>query len=1005
MSVKKPDRAWLTDPRVFAVNRLEAHSDHVVYPTAAQAAAGGESPLVHSLNGTWQFFYAPCPSQIPAGFYAPDFDSSHFGSIEVPGHIQTQGYGQHQYVNTQYPWDGKHFLRPPQVAEGDAPVGCYIRRFRLDEKPQGAILSFQGVENAFFVWLNGSFVGYSEDTFTPSDFDVGELLRAGENVLAVEVHQRSSASWIEDQDFWRLSGIFRDVELRLCPPVYIRDILTVQHLAPDFSSAALDAAVQLTGETAGCNVTFTLLDASGEAVCSAQADASERTAVIMNVAQPRLWSAEEPNLYRLTVSVSDASGAEIAATCVHIGFRRFEMDHGLMKLNGKRIVFKGVNRHEFNCRRGRAVTREDMLWDIRCLKRNNINAVRTSHYPNQSLWYDLCDEYGIYVIDETNLESHGSWQKMGAVKPDWVLPGDRPEWRGAVLDRAKSMLERDKNHACVLIWSCGNESFGGKNLYEMAEYFRREDPSRLVHYEGIFHDRRYPDTSDMESRMYAKPAEIEEYLRANPEKPYISCEYIHAMGNSCGGMHLYTALEDQYAQYQGGFIWDYIDQAIVGKAPNGREELLYGGDFGDRPTDYCFCTDGIVHADRTESPKMQEVKYLYQNIKLYPDECGVRVENGNLFVTTAQWVLRYVLKEDGVLIASGELEPVIPAQQSEYISLELPPTRPGHEYLLDCSMCLKADTPWAERGYAQFRGQHAWRTGKGECTDPGGPVEVIYGDVNTGVRLKNGFVLFSKQDGGPVSLKKDGGGELILTAPRPAFWRAMTDNDRGYHLGRKCGCWYGADQFADCVQTSEQELEDGRYRITYTFALPYPIRSQLDVSYTVGENRIHVESEWMGENELPDMPLFGWKLQLPEQFNRIRWYGAGPAENYIDRSCGAMVDIYQTTARQNVTPYLIPQGCGNRTDTRWLELTGEAGGLRIEATGERLEFMALPYTQGELEQAQHQYELPTPVKTVLTVMQRQMGVGGDDSWGAPVHDQYLLPAKQPRKLEFDIVLL
>lgn len=1007
MSVKKADRSWLMDPRVYAVNRLEAHSDHVPYPTAEQAAAGGQSPMVRSLNGVWQFFYAPAPAQVPADFYMPDFDSGSFGRIEVPGHIQTQGYGQLQYVNTQYPWDGRHFLRPPQIAGDDAPVGCYIRRFQVDGDPEGAILSFKGVENAFFVWLNGVFVGYSEDTFTPADFDVGGLLHTGENVLAVEVHQRSSASWIEDQDFWRLSGIFRDVELILCPAVHIDDVVAAQHLAPDFSAAALDAAVQLRGNSDGCTAAFALLDTAGETVCTAQAEVSGgRAAVLMHVPAPLLWSAEAPNLYRLLVSVTDGGGREAEAACIRIGFRRFELDRGVMKLNGRRIVFKGVNRHEFNCRRGRAVTREDMLWDIRCLKRNNINAVRTSHYPNQSLWYDLCDQYGIYVIDEANLESHGSWQKMGAVRPEWVVPGDRPEWRGAVLDRAKSMLERDKNHACVLIWSCGNESFGGKNLFEMAEYFRREDPSRLVHYEGIFHDRRYPGTSDIESRMYAKPREIEEYLRSNPEKPYISCEYMHAMGNSCGGMSLYTALEDRYEQYQGGFIWDYIDQAIVGRAPNGQEALLYGGDFGDRPTDYCFCTDGIVFADRTESPKMQEVKYLYQNIKLHPDEHGVRVENGNLFVTTAQWILRYELREEGVLIASGEQAPVIPAQRSEYLPLALPPTRGNHEYTLDCMMCLRERTPWADPGYVQFRGQHVWRTGDRVCTEPEKPVEVICGDVNTGVRLHHGFVLFSKQDGGPVSLRRDGGEEMILTAPRPAFWRALTDNDRGCQLGRQCGCWYGADQFAACVRTAEETLADGRYRIAYTYQFPQPIRSELEVRYTVGADRIRVDSIWSGEDGLPDLPLFGWKLHLPEAFHRVRWYGAGPAENYIDRSCGALLGVYETAARDNVTPYLIPQGCGNRTGTRWLELSNDSGGgVRIEAVDDPLEFMALPYTQGELEQAQHHYELPSPVKTVLTVMQRQMGVGGDDSWGAPVHEPYRLPAREKRTLSFDLMLL
>ncbi|GHO47536.1 beta-galactosidase [Ktedonospora formicarum] len=772
MNAEKPTLSWLSDPRVFEVNRQEAHSDHRFYTNVEEALQDREMTLKQSLNGRWNFCFAQNPKQRPRDFYREDYNCAGWGTIEVPGHIQLQGWDKCQYINTMYPWDGHSELRPPEVSEAYNPVGSYVKEFELkpELKNQQVYLSFQGVETAFYVWVNGSFIGYSEDSSTPAEFDITQFLHDNTNRVAVEVYKRSSASWIEDQDFWRFSGIFREVYLYTVPKAHVHDLGITTDLASGYTAATLNVRMRLQLEGAGSVFADLILqDDRGRTIAALMNTAcGEDMNLSLPVKEPRLWSAENPYLYRLLIHLYGQDGKTLEAVLQKVGFREFRMIDQIMCLNGKRIVFKGVNRHEFDCRRGRAISKEDMLWDIRFLKRNNINAVRTSHYPNQSEWYRLCDEYGIYLIDETNLESHGSWQKMGKVDPDWVVPGDREDWLDAVLDRAKSMLERDKNHPSVLIWSCGNESFGGLDIFKMSQYFRETDPTRLVHYEGIFRDRRYNGTSDMESRMYAKPREIEDYLQTDPEKPFISCEYMHAMGNSCGGMHLYTELEEKYPKYQGGFIWDYIDQAILTKDDSGREKMAYGGDFDDRATDYAFCTNGIVYPQREPSPKVQEVKFLYQNLKLLPDEKGVLIKNQNLFVSTDEYYLEYSLLRNGEAIFSATMDCPMPAGAEQYFALRLPELRQSGEYALNCSLRHRTANLWTEQGYEQAFGMYVWTVAGMEPEQTQSlPLTVVHGDVNIGVHGKDFSVLFSLQEGGIVSLRKHG--EEFITRPLDRF--------------------------------------------------------------------------------------------------------------------------------------------------------------------------------------------------------------------------------------------
>lgn len=614
---------WLADPTVFRINRLDAHSDHVAYASHQEAAAGTTS-LRQSLDGTWAFYWSEKPADRPVDFWQPDYDLNGFGTIQVPGHMETQGFGQIQYINKLYPWDGHAELLPPQVDMEHNPVGSYVREFDLNEGLRGkqVCISFQGVEQAFYVWLNGHFVGYSEDTFTPSDFDLTPYIKDRGNRLCVEVYKCSSAAWLEDQDFFRFGGIFRPVFLYAKPSIHVDDVWFKTSLDSDNITGRLKIRLKLSNEEiAAVHCTIDglyddMLELHEENGCL-----MSQELVFENI-QP--WDYGYPNLYHavLTVYSSDTITEVVP---YDIGFRRIEMIDKIMYINGKRLMINGVNRHEWSANSGRCIDLKDMQDAMDIFLANNINAVRTSHYPNRSEWYHLCDRSGIYMMDETNMETHGSWQKEMCVDPTWNVPGSRPEWHDCALDRAQSMFERDKNHVSILFWSCGNESFAGQAIVDMANYFRSEDPSRLVHYEGVYWPRgvangkptsphwrpEYETVSDMESRMYATPTEVREYLENDPPKPYISCEYMHNMGNSLGGMESYISLGEEFPMYQGGFIWDYMDQALWYTNVNGQKVLGYGGDFGERQSDYNFSGNGIVTADHHPKPCMQEVRYWH----------------------------------------------------------------------------------------------------------------------------------------------------------------------------------------------------------------------------------------------------------------------------------------------------------------------------------------------------------------------------------------------------------
>lgn len=1015
------DYEKVKDPRFFKENVIPAHSAHVIYGNKKECR-NMDSSLRKSLDGVWKFSYAVNQDSAIAGFEKDEYDAKSWGDIRVPAHIQMEGYDVPQYANVQYPWDGREDVRPGEIPQRFNPTASYVKYFEIPQEMKGKELrlSFQGVESGMALWLNGSYVGYSEDSFTPSEFVITPYVREGENKLAVQVYKWTSSSWCEDQDFFRFSGIYRSVYLYAVPDVHVEDI-RIRTVFPEegFAKSVLEIRAQTYGKG---TIRYTLKDGEKNLFTHMEESGKQETlggnvsVIREEIKEPKLWSAEEPYLYRLEIEAQNSLGEVVEYMEQAVGFRRFEMKDNRMLLNGKRIVFKGVNRHEFSSVSGRHVSYEELEKDIVTMKRNNINAIRTCHYPDDVQIYDLCDRYGIYMIAECNLETHGTWDAYlrGFEEKSYVLPGDHEEWEEMMLDRANSCYQRDKNHPAILMWSCGNEAYGGMTIFKMSEMFRKLDDTRLVHYEGIFNDRRYPDTSDMESRMYPKAWEIEEYLKTPGVKPFICCEYAHAMGNSCGALHKYTELADREGSgYQGGFIWDYIDQSIYKKDRYGQEFQAYGGDFGERPCDYNFSGNGIVYGgEREPSPKMQEVKYDYQNIFVEIHEKDFEVWNKNLFVNTDTFAARAILLRDGKEIAAKALTiGVEPESRLQFpIPFEIPDD--AGEYVVTISFLLKSDTLWAKAGHEVAFGQAV--VGKApetkNRTEESKSYRVIYGKNNIGVRGEAFEALFTRGSG--LTSYRYAGKELFEQMPKPNFWRAPTDNDEGNNMPGRYGQWKLASLYLTAKDAGVKKdvplgqlydnpvvkEEKDHVVISYWYRLQTTPEAQCQVVYRVyGDGRIRTTLSYDPVKELGDMPEFGMMFCCSADYDHVEWYGNGPEETYEDRKKGAKLGIYRNLVKDNMAAYLVPQECGNKTDVRYAKITDRKG-RGIMFTGDGMNFSALPYTPHEIENARHAFALPNVHYTIVRVSLKQMGVGGDDSWGAPVHPEYLLSIE--KKLEF-----
>lgn len=1035
----------LSDVGIYEIGRLPVYSDHIAYANIDELDAQKTS-LRFNLNGKWKFSYAENNDTAIEGFYEKEYDCKSWDEINVPAHIQMEGYGKPQYTNVSYPWDGHEDIMQPQVPVKFNPVGSYVKYFTAPDNFKGkrVCISFRGVESGFALWVNGKFVGYAEDTFDPSDFDITDYLVDGENKLAVRVWRFTSSSWCEDQDFFRFSGIYRDVYLYCIPDAHVADVKVLPKLSSGYDEGTLNVNLTTSGKG---KIVSTLFDARIGVLYHKQNELNNRSVVTkgevelsdevssisLHVSNPNLWSAEAPWLYVLELCVYDEVGNLTEVITQNVGFRHFEMSDGIMKLNGKRIVLKGVNRHEFSAYKGRVPVYEDIVTDIVTMKRNNINGIRTSHYPNASTIYsegkyyqgiyELCDVYGLYMIAENNLESHGSWEAYvyGGRSIDYVVPKDKEEWAPVLLDRVNSCYQVNKNHPSILLWSVGNEAFGGKVISQMAAKFRQLDDSRLVHYEGIFNDRSYPDSSDMESQMYPSVESIKKFLKENPEKPFICCEYSHAMGNSMGGMSLYTDLTDEEMRYQGGFIWDYIDQAILTKDRYGNEYLGYGGDFDDRPCDYEFSGNGIAYAgSRNASPKMQEVKFDYRNIDITFDDEDITINNKNLFISTDSYDFYAILYKDGVELKKekfnlsvGPLENKKIKLSDEFVQIingedckeQAGDLSKRGEYSVVISVVLNEDTLWAKKGHEVSFAQHIYEK-KQILNIAEAKPELIYGNNNIGIEGEDFSVMFSKVQMGIVSYVYKGI-EMINFVPRPNFWRAPTNNDEGNMMPSRYAQWKIASLYVNTKENSrfegappKIEETDNSVIVRYVYLLPTTPQAKCEVSYEVfGDGTIKTAMNYKTVKELGDCPEFGMIFKFDASYNNLSWYGLGPEETYVDRLNGAKALVFNNKVSDNMAKYLTPQECGNKMGVRYALITNEDGRGMIFA-GDDLSFNAQHYTPHEIENARHDFELPPIHHTVVRVAMQQMGLAGDDSWGARILPQYLIDMKDELAFTF-----
>ncbi|MCR4909268.1 MAG: DUF4981 domain-containing protein [Lachnospiraceae bacterium] len=1029
------DYRIVRDKTRFKENVLPQHSDHVAYKNRKEAGEGKNS-LRKSLNGSWKFHYAKNYASAVPGFFREDYDVSGWDDIPVPAHIQLQGYDRPAYLNIQYPWDGAEDLKPGEIPELFNPVGSYVTFFTVPEgwKDRKICINFDGVESGFALWINGKYTGYSEDSFTEAAFDITGCLKEGENRLAVQVFKWTPGSWFEDQDFFIFSGIFRNVYLYAVPGVHVYD-LKIRPL-PDSTLKKGTLEITLDMGKDGGSIEYAL-SFKGETILSKEIPAKKRTVIKEKVEKPELWSAEYPNLYDITFTVKGEDNEVTEYIEEKAGFRRFEIKDGLMKLNGKRIVFNGVNRHEFSSVKGRVPDPDAMLSDVLFMKRNNINAVRTSHYPDAHAFYRLCDIYGIYLIAENNMETHGVWEafRLGKTGIDGIIPGDKDEYRDMLLDRANSTYQRSKNHPSVLIWSCGNESYSGSVIQAMSDFFRKADPDRLVHYEGGDWDKenRYPDMTDMYSRMYPPAAECETFINApeHQDKPFILCEYAHSMGNAQGDMQTYTELSERYERYQGGFIWDLVDQTITKKNHYGEEFQAYGGDHGERPTDYDFSANGLLDGlRRPYAGKVQAVKYNYQGIRIEIERkkkgFTALIKNKYLFTPTSDFDCFLRVEKEGHVISEEKTVIDVPPLLERRTALPVPEIPEEGEYTVTLSFRLKEDKAYAKKGHEAAFGQGIFRAaGKRSATaksrEDAGVFRVVRGCFNTGIHGEGFDILLSSLKGGIISYRYQGR-EMLPSVPRPNFWRAPTQNDNGNLMAFRQGFWKNASNYQTHIRPGESpfdpESEARRYpvirenpdyaEVSWKKYLPSPGLSFVTTTYRIfKDGRVRVILDYEPEESLPPMPEFGFLFKLDKEYDRVVWYGLGPEENYCDRTEGARLGVYERRVPEMAAQYVVPQETGNRSGVRWgrvLDKNGRGLEFRFVSAGadkDGMDFSALFYTPDQLEEAAHPYELPSVHFTVVRLSMKQMGVGGDDAWGAPVLPQYMLPRDKHLHFEFE----
>jgi beta-galactosidase len=1000
---------WET-PAVFAVNKEPPHATLFPYENRGLALARdpARSAYFRSLNGRWKFHWVRAPVDRPRDFFLGDFDDGEWDEIPVPGNWELNGFGIPIYLNIPYPFE----RNPPFIHHDYNPVGSYRTQFVVPSHwaDRRVILHFGAVRSAMYVWVNGRQVGYSQGSKLPAEFDVTPFVREGENLLAVEVYRWSDGSYLEDQDFWRLSGIDRDVFLVAQPTVHVRDFEVVAGLDPLYRDGILNVRLEVEnrGErgTASHGVLVDLLDAGGASVMPGGPIgrdvfvAAERLVGIgfqETIAPVAPWTAETPNLYTLLITLVDAGGATVEVLTARVGFRTVEIRDGQLLVNGVPILIKGVNRHEHDPVTGHVVSVESMRRDIELMKRFNLNAVRTSHYPNDPRWYDLADEYGLYIVDEANIESHGMGYGLATTL------GNDPSWRAAHLDRTMRMVERDKNHPSVIIWSLGNEAGNGANFYATYEWIKTRDPTRPVQYERAGLER----NTDIVVPMYPSLEALVAYAERYDDRPYIMCEYAHAMGNSVGNFADYWAIIERYTVLQGGFIWDWVDQGLLTRNTAGRTIVGYGGDFGPpgTSTDGNFLINGLVSADRQPHPSLWEVKKVYQSIRAEPVDLRrgrIAVANRYQFRDLANVALVWTALADGVPIDSGRVDALgLAAGERRELTLSLQDLAParGVEYLLELSF-----RTMVVEGLLPADHEVAWEQFVLPVT---GPVAVIASETTAPLTIERGDTLVSvRGEGFTVGIDvRNGelrsyeyrGRELIHEPLRPSFWRAPNDNDFGGDWQTALAVWKSAGDRWEFRRVRVEQTAPHEVSVLVTGRIR-PVGARYDVTYRIlaaGDVMVdvHFEPEW---DTMPRMPRFGMRMAMPAGFDRIAWYGRGPHESYWDRKVGARVRRFAGTVAEQFHPYVRPQETGNKTDVRWMVVSDDAGVGLLVVGDSLLSVSALHYSVDDLdpgpEKAQrHAGDLTPRAETYLHVDYRQMGVGGTNSWGVTALPQYSLP--------------
>ena len=996
------------NPQVIGINKEKPRASFFAYRNAKNALKNEKenSKYFLNLNGTWKFNWVRKPADRPVDFYKTNYDISNWKDIKVPGHWELQGYGVPIYTDVSYPFPNNE----PFIPNDYNPVGSYKRNFTIPKNWKGEeiFIQFGGIRSAAYVWVNGKKVGYTQGSKTPAEFNLTDYVKVGDNQLAVEIYRFSDGSYLEDQDYWKISGFERDVYLYARPKTHIHDFFVQADLDKTYTHGQFKLDIDLnrvSSQVETKKISVQVLDGKKVIInkeIEAQLDkATNRFSFTDEIPNVKRWSAETPELYDIQINLKSAKGKDIEVIRRKIGFRTSEIKNGLLQVNGVPVVIRGVNRHEHDVHNGRVITEESMIRDIELMKQFNINAVRNSHYPNRERWYELCDEYGLYMIDEANIEAHGCepYNKKKTL-------ANKPNWKKAFMDRTHSMFHRSKNHASIIIWSLGNETGRGQNFEATYKWLKEQDTSRPVQSE----DSGQEFNTDIFCPMYDRMWEMTKYAEKVQTRPLIQCEYAHAMGNSVGNLKDYWDLIYSQRQLQGGFIWDWVDQTFEKETEKGDTIFAYGGDMGiyKVQNDSNFCANGLVSGDRKIHPHIWEVKKVYQPIafkKIDHSSNEFKIINRHDFIDLTSFDFKWILKEDANIIASGVLNNIaLKSHEEKVISIPYPAieAKAGKEYFLEFEASTKEKQPLVPQGHLvaweQFQLPVSKAISAKAVTDLG-KIELKDGQNKLTLTAQNIQIQFSKKTGSLSSYMIDDK-ELMAQDLKPFFWRAVTDNDLGNGTPAKCQVWKEAGENAQVLSFENKKLSDQEVLVTVSMKLS-EAKSKYQTRYFIYANGdIKVENTFTPEsNDIPMLPRLGMQMQLPKAFNQFEWFGRGPQENMSDRKSGYPVSHYKSSVAEQYHPYVRPQETGNKTDLRWMALTNkESVGLMVLAESE-LSGSALPFDYKELYHSgkgnpqKHGAEIKVGDVISWQIDHKQMGVGGDNSWGAPVHAEYSIPSQ------------